>query len=247
MIKITKEQLIELYVNQKLTTYKIAEMFDCSPECIQTKLKRQDIKVRTRSEAGKVSYFKGEMQSQYVRIARQDLYNLYIIDRMTTYQIGDMYNCSDVTIQKRLKKFGIKVRPSKDNFKNMKFTGEDNWNFIDGRTPLCERLRKLPESKDWRKAIFERDDYSCQVCDKMGGDLEAHHIIAFSILLDMFLKQYDQFSPVSDKDILVRLAFKYEPFWDVNNGQTLCKDCHNNKMKQTIDEIKKEKESGQHE
>ena len=30
------------------------------------------------------------------------------------------------------------------------------------------------------------------------------------------------------KDILSRLSITYSPFWDINNGQTLCKDCHKN-------------------
>jgi len=30
-----------------------------------------------------------------------------------------------------------------------------------------------------------------------------------------------------DKETLVRLAITYEPFWDIDNGETLCIDCHN--------------------
>lgn len=29
---------------------------------------------------------------------------------------------------------------------------------------------------DWRKAVFERDGYRCQVCDCQGGELQAHHV-----------------------------------------------------------------------
>ena len=30
-----------------------------------------------------------------------------------------------------------------------------------------------------------------------------------------------------DKETLVRLAFTYKPFWDIDNGKTLCEECHN--------------------
>jgi hypothetical protein len=53
-----------------------------------------------------------------------------------------------------------------------------------------------------------------------------HHIKEFSIIFKEFLSFYNQFSPIEDKETLVRLSTTYAPFWDVNNGQLLCKDCH---------------------
>jgi len=34
-------------------------------------------------------------------------------------------------------------------------------------------------------------------------------------------------NPIEDKETLVRLAISYEPFWNIDNGKTLCKICHN--------------------
>ena len=31
---------------------------------------------------------------------------------------------------------------------------------------------------------------------------------------------------IEDKETLVRLSITWRPFWDVNNGKTLCEDCH---------------------
>lgn len=57
--------------------------------------------------------------------------------------------------------------------------------------------------KNWRKSVFERDDYTCQMCLVRGGYLEAHHIL-----------------PVRDnKESLL--------IFDIDNGITLCKECHN--------------------
>ena len=99
--------------------------------------------------------------------------------------------------------------------------------YIDGRTPLHIMIHNLEKYKIWRNKVFKRDNYKCQKCeDNKGGNLEAHHKKRFSIILNEFLQQYSQFSPIEDKETLVRLAITYEPFWDVNNGITLCEKCH---------------------
>lgn len=96
-----------------------------------------------------------------------------------------------------------------------------------GKSILLSRLKSLPEYRNWRQKVFERDVYICKEClDSTGGNLEAHHIKAFSIIMSEFLNYYNQFSSTEDKETLIKLAIAYEPFWDINNGQTLCKSCH---------------------
>lgn len=104
--------------------------------------------------------------------------------------------------------------------------GEQSNHWKGGITPLCEELRTLEEYKQWRMACLRRDWFKCQDCDSK-EKLRVHHKKPFAELVTEFLKEYDQFSPIEDRETLVRLAMKYKLFWDIDNGKTLCAKCHN--------------------
>lgn len=82
--------------------------------------------------------------------------------------------------------------------------GEDAPNWKGGITPEIKALRKSDEYKQWRTAVYERDNYTCQCCGKHGGSLRAHHIHSFS-------------------------SHKHLRF-DINNGITLCDACHDSSV-----------------
>jgi hypothetical protein len=106
--------------------------------------------------------------------------------------------------------------------------GKNNPNFKDGRSIIKYEISHLKEYHLWRDNIYKRDKYRCQECfiEGNGKNLEAHHIKKFETLLDNFIKKYNQFSPIEDRETFVRLAITYEPFWDITNGITLCDACH---------------------
>lgn len=103
-----------------------------------------------------------------------------------------------------------------------------------GITPLYVLIRELPESKKWRNLIFERDNYTCMKCFRNGIYLEAHHKKPFAQILKEFIQMNSMFSPIEDKEILLRISLFYPEFWDINNGETLCKDCHDLTKKQNF-------------
>jgi len=65
-----------------------------------------------------------------------------------------------------------------------------------------ERLQKrnINEFRNWRKAIYHRDNYTCQKCFQQGGSLNAHHLDGWHWCVDRR--------------------------FDIDNGVTLCRLCH---------------------
>lgn len=63
-----------------------------------------------------------------------------------------------------------------------------------------DKLRKSFEYKLWRKAVFERDNYTCIWCGQKGGRLDPDHIKPWSLFPEL------------------RFA--------IDNGRTLCHKCH---------------------
>lgn len=80
--------------------------------------------------------------------------------------------------------------------------GSKGSNWQGGKTEIARSIRNSSEYKQWRKAVYERDNYTCQWpgCGKRGGKLNADHIKSF--------KDYPE------------LRFVLE------NGRTLCIECH---------------------
>jgi 5-methylcytosine-specific restriction endonuclease McrA len=77
--------------------------------------------------------------------------------------------------------------------------GENHYNWKGGITPLVQKIRGSLAYKNWRKAVFKRDDYTCILCGAK-EHIEADHI--------------------------KRFAYYPELRFNVDNGRTLCHSCH---------------------
>ena len=93
--------------------------------------------------------------------------------------------------------------------------GKKHHNWKGGITKLHERIRKLPEYMKWRSDIYRRDKWICKTCNKFGGVLNVHHILGFSKILK------------SENINNIEKTRNCKKLWDINNGITLCVDCHN--------------------
>lgn len=62
--------------------------------------------------------------------------------------------------------------------------GEKSHWWKGGISPLNNKIRHCLKYRQWRSDVFERDNYTCQECDKRGGGrLETHHIKSFAVIL----------------------------------------------------------------
>jgi len=83
--------------------------------------------------------------------------------------------------------------------------GDKGNNWKGGITHIHQLIRTSAEYKLWREAVFERDDYTCIWCGVRSGrgtnvTLNADHIKPFALFPEL------------------RFA--------IDNGRTLCEDCH---------------------
>jgi len=97
--------------------------------------------------------------------------------------------------------------------------GKESGGWRGGVYPLRESIRHSSKYKEWRISVFERDKFTCVNCHQVGGILNAHHIERFSHILDKF------------KIKTLKKAFECKELWDINNGVTLCEDCHKEEKK----------------
>jgi len=113
------------------------------------------------------------------------------------------------------KKWSKEARLKMSLARKGKRTGAKNNFWKGGITKLQIKIRSSWDYKEWRKAVYKRDNWVCQKCKSSGkANLEAHHIKAFSkILKENNIKTLQQ-------------AIQCKDLWNINNGLTLCIDCH---------------------
>lgn len=104
-----------------------------------------------------------------------------------------------------MEKYGVTNYCYTDEFINH-ISGENSphWKGNNVKIPR-DRYRDNADYRNWRKAVFDRDCYTCQCCGSRNGNgkyirIEAHHIENW--------------------------ASNKEKRLDVNNGITFCIDCH---------------------
>ena len=87
----------EMYLNG-YTLSETAKGFNTTRDVLSPRLQVIGVAIRKWNEVQKIN------------ATKEDLVRLYCDEMMTTYEIADIYNTSNVTIQKHLKRHGIKLR-----------------------------------------------------------------------------------------------------------------------------------------
>ena len=119
---------------------------------------------------------------------------------------------SEETIRKRVLKITGKKRTQETIDK---VSGKNHWNWIEDRNSVMEkhRLRGTQEWKIWRESVFERDNYTCQECGITNVYLEPHHIVP--------------------------IRSDCNKVFELTNGITLCRPCHQKTVWKESDYIEK--------
>jgi hypothetical protein len=73
------------------------------------------------------------------------------------------------------------IKPAWNKGKKVpQISGANNWRWKGGISPLHEKIRGSLETKMWKRACFERDNYTCAKYGVRTGGLVVHHIHNFA-------------------------------------------------------------------
>lgn len=191
--------------------------------------------------------------TKYTILTREFLEREYIENRKSLYTIAKEIGSSHIPVLKAMKRYGIERRTKKESNKGlhvgrkwcredvekrrvgllkhyetapailgmlgkkhteetklkMSITHSGELNPMYGKKgEACvnwkggaKNERETVEYREWRKSVWKRDNFTCTKCGKVGKNLHAHHI-----------KHFAKFPEL-----------RYE----IDNGTTLCKLCHN--------------------
>jgi predicted DNA-binding protein YlxM (UPF0122 family) len=217
---LNKDILYKLYVQEKKSLTEIAKIFNISAMTVLDRMKKFNIERRTKSEAakGENNSFYGKHHTEEAREKMSEVKkgrhfseeHKRKLSKARKGKKNPMYgkHRSEETKKKiseackgeknhnygkhRSEEYKIKMREINK--------GENNPYWKGGITPENIKVRRSREMCLWRKAVLERDNFTCQACSKKGGKLHVHHINNFSDFPEL------------------RVA--------IDNGITLCKKCH---------------------
>jgi len=190
-------------------------------------------------------------KQQKIIIPKEDLIELYTDKKKNTREIAKIYTCSNVTVIARMNEYKISLRSPKERksgslnpswgkvkeksprwrkkhsektkkILSQKNSGKNSPRWIPPehrKETFNSQVRSTKNMKNWRFAVYCRDKFTCVLCGKKRNakvEINADHIKPFSVIL----KDHN-ITNIEDAKLCNEL-------WDINNGRTLCVECHKN-------------------
>lgn len=127
----TKQKLFSLYIKNKLSTYKIANIYKCPTAQVRQLLKKYKIKVRSKREA--------IILDRGIVVSKSYLTKLYLKDNLFSTQIASIINCDPSTVLRKLHEFGILIKPPAEKIRISKQELQDLYY---RKTLSCNKIAK---------------------------------------------------------------------------------------------------------
>lgn len=192
---IDKDILYSMYVTQKLSCDKIAEILGIGYHLVWRNLKRHNIPIRDRSEYEPWNTGLNKKKCESLRKGGEKISKkrkeLFLNGKLKHWNEGKHH--SEETKRKlSLANKGKRMGADNHNWKGGLYNGYTVWK---------RRIVESYDFKQFRLKIYERDNYCCQMCGKeSNGDLQLHHIKVVHKFKDLIMEE--------------------------KNCITLCKKCH---------------------
>lgn len=203
-----KEEIVKEYLEKKISYYELSRKY---------KINRNTIAKWVKDKGIETDYF--------IKLPDEIVVNMYSRDKASVQTIADLFQCSINPIKRVLRQNGIKIRDNSERHigqpawnkgkkwseemksKLSKLADKRDWvkeknpNWKGGITSKMDKRRNWRVVKQWRTSCLKRDGFKCLEC-KSTERLEVNHIVPIRQIQDLKL-----------------LA-------DVENGITLCRECH---------------------
>jgi len=220
---LTKDILEKMYIKEKISTTIIGEKYGYHNTTIFRRLKKYDIPIWARGTLLKGIKFSEEHKNNISKSKKgKPTANQFKLGhpptKGTTGMKGMWYMSDEAKKKMSEAKMGntncLGHYHSEETKKKIGRAGIKHWNWKGGISDLNIRIRQTSKYKEWRLMVFGRDNFTCQKCGARGTYLEAHHINSFISLI-----RYYEITTLEE-------ALNCKELWDINNGITLCKECH---------------------
>ena len=217
--KPSNDILYKYYIIEKKSSIQIAKIIGVSFPTILKWLREANIKIRSKSE-NNLNNMNPNWDGGYNKIVlcnycgneikkiKSQINNHNFCNKICEGKYQSINNCCKNNPSFHREKTKQEIKKQSESLR--KTNENKRWNnqiinFIDGN-PICDFIFamindiKLEDYNNWRKEIYKRDNYTCQMCNKNKCLIHAHHIIPKRLNKNLIL--------------------------NINNGITLCKDCH---------------------
>jgi transposase-like protein len=202
MIEIKIEAIIELFTQKNMSCGKISKIYGCNPETIRLKLKKEGVNTSRKINNQKCIYCKGSTQKAGKeknkqrftckickktfnentlkdKKERERKYNtmkvLYLEEKLSTTEIGEIFNVSSTVIQRILKSMKVTRSPKEGfyNFKYKDFSGD-----VDGYLKTLNEFNKykrLVMSETKKNNIKSLPNYNLRGLNGVDGAYQLDH------------------------------------------------------------------------